>query len=83
MTNKGNGKMLTVVAGELKFTDTICGEQAYWTWEQEDFLWGVIRHKVNNQPCMIFELLVWTQEWTQKTSPDIRQMSLLVLDDWV
>ena len=48
MTNKGNGKMLTVVAGELKFTDTICGEQAHWTWEQEDFLWGVIRHKVNN-----------------------------------
>ena len=40
--------MLTVVAGELKFTDTICGEQAYWTWEQEDFLWGVIRRKVNN-----------------------------------
>ena len=40
--------MLTVVAGELKFTDAICGERAHWTWEQEDFLWGVIRHKVNN-----------------------------------
>ena len=46
LTNKGNGKMLSVGAGELKFTDKECGEQTHWTWEQENFLWGTIRHKV-------------------------------------
>ena len=41
--------MLSVVAGELKFTDKECGQQTHWTWEQENFVWGTIRHKVTQQ----------------------------------
>ena len=47
--------MLAVEAGELTFTDKICGEQAYWIWEPEDDFWGNIRHKVHNRNTQHFK----------------------------
>ena len=46
LKNRGNGKMLAVAAGKIVWTDQICGEQAYWIWDHDNDIWGLIKHKV-------------------------------------
>ena len=46
LKNRGNGKMLAIAAGKIVWTDQICGEQAYWIWDHDNDIWGLIKHKV-------------------------------------